>query len=493
MTTVTLNTVTRKVEVFSSARDVQARAYGHDSKPALEAVNVPPGIDHVFLRGYAAAGDGGAAHYRRVATEPGHPGKIQSNDGAWWEIDEARLNVKMFGAGTAAFQAAIDTLPGNGGIITVLPDDYSTVTPASLTTGGKVVTWEADRGVTLPADMPGAVVSQGRFAIGDWSGNTDRNGDVFHHVDLGDKSTALTERDRAFHVTGTLPDNGGVNTDRVMAAYSFNLQTTHNAVEGGNIRGLFGVAAGDGGQANVRAIRVIAEGKNGHTGSLTGILATVVHTDSANDVNASIPRAIGVASEVGAGCTANFQAGAFNGPQRPSFGYIISTSAGQPLRPEVACFYAHASGNGDLFAAQRGVDSEPNASDIVFAVDNKARITARSFYSGRATLADDTAIAIDNPSNYDTGFIRFWVVSAATQFGEGFYRTVAGPNMAQVFSGGAEIAFATGILTGTTGADAKLTVSAHTDNKIYIENRLGLSRIVAWAFTAAALRTGNLT
>ena len=491
MTTVTLNTITRKVEVFSSARDVQARAYGHDSKPALEAVNVPPGIDHVFLRGYSAAGDGGAAHYKRVASEPGHPGKIQSNDGAWWEVDEARLNVKMFGTGTAAFQAAIDTLPANGGRITVPPGDYSAVAPGSLTTDNKVVTWEADRGVTLPADMPGAVVSQGRFAINDWSGNANRNGDVFHHVDLGEKSTALTERDRAFHVTGTLPDNGGINTDRVMAAYSFNLQTTHNAVEGGNIRGLYGVVAGDGGQANVRAIRVIAEGKNGHTGSLTGILATAIHTDSVNDVNASIPRAIGVASEVGAGCTANFQASSFNGPQRPSFGYSISTSSGG-LRPEVACFYAHASGNGDIFAAQRGLDDEPNASDIVFSVDNKARIMARSFYSGRYTLADDTAIAIANPSNYTTGFIRFWVVSAATQFGEAFYRT-NGPNMIEIFKGSAEVAFATGLLAGATGADGVLTVSAHTDDKIYIENRLGVSRIVAWAFTAAALDTGNLT
>ena len=98
MTTVVLNTTTRKVEVFSSARDVQARAYGHDSKPALEAATVPAGISQLFLRGYAEAGDGGAANYKRVASEPGHAGKIQSADGAWWEIAERLYTFKQFGA-----------------------------------------------------------------------------------------------------------------------------------------------------------------------------------------------------------------------------------------------------------------------------------------------------------------------------------------------------------------------------------------------------------
>jgi hypothetical protein len=98
MTTVVLNTTTRKVEVFSSARDVQARAYGHDSKSALEAVTVPVGIPLLFLRGYAQAGDGGAACYKRVASEPGHAGKIQSADGAWWELAEPRPTPQMFGA-----------------------------------------------------------------------------------------------------------------------------------------------------------------------------------------------------------------------------------------------------------------------------------------------------------------------------------------------------------------------------------------------------------
>ena len=336
------------------------------------------------------------------------------------------------------------------------------------------------------------IVSQGRFSINDWSGNGNRYGQVYQHVDLGQNNTPIGERDRAFHVTGTLPDNGGVNTDRVLAAYSFNLQTTHDAPEGGNVRGLYGCVAGDGGKANLRAVRVIAEGKNGHTGSLTGILATVVHTDSVNDVSASIPRAVAVVGEVGAGCTANFQASAFNGPQRPPFGYCVSTSGGQPLRPETACYYAHASGNGDIIAAQRGVDSESNAQDRIFSVDNKARIMARSFYSGQRTIADDGVLAIDNPAPGETGFIKFWSSASAIAWGEGFYRTTAAPAMRKVSRGTGLVAFTTGALTGTTGTDGGLTVSAHSDGRIYIENRLGKAHSVNWAFTAPSSQNGHV-
>jgi len=38
---------------------------------------------------------------------------------------------------------------------------------------------------------------------------------------------------------------------------------------------------------------------------------------------------------------------------------------------------------------------------------------------------------------------------------------------------GADVDVTTRELTGTTGADGKLTISVHTDNRIYIENRRG--------------------
>jgi len=44
---------------------------------------------------------------------------------------------------------------------------------------------------------------------------------------------------------------------------------------------------------------------------------------------------------------------------------------------------------------------------------------------------------------------------------------------------GAAMEFTTGVLTGTTGADARITVSAANDGKIYIENRSG-NQIMYW-------------
>jgi hypothetical protein len=62
-----------------------------------------------------------------------------------------------------------------------------------------------------------------------------------------------------------------------------------------------------------------------------------------------------------------------------------------------------------------------------------------------------------------------------------------------VFKGSGAVTFTTGALTGTTGADGDLTVSAHSDGNIYLENRRGASSVVAWAFIATANELGQLT
>jgi hypothetical protein len=40
----------------------------------------------------------------------------------------------------------------------------------------------------------------------------------------------------------------------------------------------------------------------------------------------------------------------------------------------------------------------------------------------------------------------------------------------------ANVVLQTGALTGTTGTDGNTTISAHTDRKLYIENRTGVAR-----------------
>jgi len=59
-----------------------------------------------------------------------------------------------------------------------------------------------------------------------------------------------------------------------------------------------------------------------------------------------------------------------------------------------------------------------------------------------------------------------------------YYDTVAPAT--QILVVGSNVEVATGALTGTTGSDAKVTVSAHTDGKIYFENRIGYSP--NWAY-----------
>lgn len=69
----------------------------YSSRDALAGAQVPAPVQYVRTAGYAEAGDGGGALYRRVAFEPGHGGKVQSADGAWWELVETEPSILMFG------------------------------------------------------------------------------------------------------------------------------------------------------------------------------------------------------------------------------------------------------------------------------------------------------------------------------------------------------------------------------------------------------------
>ncbi len=65
----------------------------------VTTTNIPSTINAITTTGYATTGDGGGAVYKRVVSQPSHAGKIQSSDGAWWELTHAgRVNVLWFGA-----------------------------------------------------------------------------------------------------------------------------------------------------------------------------------------------------------------------------------------------------------------------------------------------------------------------------------------------------------------------------------------------------------
>jgi len=84
--------------------------------------SIPSWISVVQTLGYAAAGDLGDGTYKRVGSEPIHPGKFQSADGAWWELTNQTVRPQMFGAAgdgvvddTDAINAAIAVVVAQGG------------------------------------------------------------------------------------------------------------------------------------------------------------------------------------------------------------------------------------------------------------------------------------------------------------------------------------------------------------------------------------------
>lgn len=87
------------------------------------AESFAPTVEWVRTAGYAAAGDGGEALYKRALSEPTHAGKFQSADGAWWELSGEDLYVEVFGGGisksasanTASIASAMSYFSGTGG------------------------------------------------------------------------------------------------------------------------------------------------------------------------------------------------------------------------------------------------------------------------------------------------------------------------------------------------------------------------------------------
>jgi len=106
----------------------------------VSSLQIPIGINGIRTNGYAATGDGGGALYKRVETEPSHPGKIQSGDGIWWElVPDQQIRVEMFGAITglnkanttandAAFANADAFMAAMGGGTVYMPGQFYCLT-----------------------------------------------------------------------------------------------------------------------------------------------------------------------------------------------------------------------------------------------------------------------------------------------------------------------------------------------------------------------------
>lgn len=101
-------------------------------------------INTIFVKGYAAAGDAGAAVYKKVGSQPSHAGKVQSADGQWWELTTTQPNAYMFGAvgngstdDATALQNLFDYADATTGIAYLTAGSYAVQT-ASLTVPSNV-------------------------------------------------------------------------------------------------------------------------------------------------------------------------------------------------------------------------------------------------------------------------------------------------------------------------------------------------------------------
>ncbi len=99
-------------------------------------------------------------------------------------------------------------------------------------------------------------------------------------------------------------------------------------------------------------------------------------------------------------------------------------------------------------------------------------------YSGDSdSMADDSAISF-TPGKTNSFMLVYAVGSEGTTYGLVLFNTDT-PTVTSI-SAGSALAVTTGVLAGTTGTDTKLTISAHTDGKVYIENRLGSTKTVKY-------------
>ncbi|TCL70658.1 glycosyl hydrolase family 28-related protein [Rhizobium sp. BK251] len=112
-----------------------------DLSRAYVIANFHPSVgpDLIETNGYYAQGDSGGAAYRKVGSQPTHPGKlsITLSDGStvvWYELSTRRVNIRALGAvgdGTAddsvSLQAAVDTAKALG-LPIYIPDGNFKVT-----------------------------------------------------------------------------------------------------------------------------------------------------------------------------------------------------------------------------------------------------------------------------------------------------------------------------------------------------------------------------
>lgn len=509
--------------------------FDYENVAAVQAATISGGVNFVRTAGFNDAGDSGGAVYVRSISEPTHAGKIQSADGAWWELELAsRFNVKCQGAvgdgstddtaaviaAATAVKATKDTLTGS--VIDVCPA-YLLFPPGY----NYRLTGSINLQSILAYDW--GIKASGATIIAECSGKTlfDCLGSAFGFFNLNIVSQAATAPARAIQI-GRITHNanpaGGHHFDKVQIDGHFSDSIIYNASGEGNS------------YINVQLRNNYAGGKPclitdmHHFSIITDfddsawaadeldscIQHTFINTDASCEGG---PSYIWVGSNQVHFTGANYAATPsgpihrFYAPTGLDTFYDLRFSQhvetfGTPANLNFIEFQRLTSGALSIvgfsvndhipFQDDAAVDSLIKAGTNITTLNLSAGVEI--YYGGFSgdvfggpvvvtdeaklngvitknetffvTLNDDQATSfVVRGAALNSHTVAVHHYGNADSCGSAFLNSDS--VTAAVHWGGANFSATTGILSGTTGADGDVTISIHSDHKIYLENRRG--------------------
>lgn len=113
-------------------------------------------------------------------------------------------------------------------------------------------------------------------------------------------------------------------------------------------------------------------------------------------------------------------------------------------------------------------DNEGNA-----VMGDDKRLTVRELRGQRITIGDDNFATIVPTHAYGIMMIGTWVASSVAATGLILFRTGSSEFANILTQQGTKIETSTGVPTGTTGTDGKVTIFSDGSGNLYIENRMG--------------------
>ena len=122
-----------------------------------------------------------------------------------------------------------------------------------------------------------------------------------------------------------------------------------------------------------------------------------------------------------------------------------------------------------------GVKSDAGASDVLNISSGGTRLNSGNYSGVAVTISDDAVYSFTPGQSIGVVLIYARHVSYNQVHGIVVYRTTS-THFTYKILGHAQLAVTAGALTGTTGVDGNVTVSANAgDGKLYIENRHGMA------------------